>query len=218
MLRRLLLYGSTYFDAVKLVERINRASPSWIIEGFIDDRPGLDHQDVHGIPIIGDWRCLDKYSSELIDVFPNARSSPWACETVLTKIQSSGFRVASLADPDVDMAYVDIRTGYSLSKGVVLGANVKIGTGATVRYGGIISHDVSIGDFLCMAPGATVGSSTVIGHRCFIGAGVVILPGVHIGDDVVIGGGAVVHKDVADGDKVIGVPSRVAIRRATLSA
>ena len=48
----------------------------------------------------------------------------------------------------------------------------------------------------------------VIGDYVFIGPRAVILPGVHIGDGAVIAAGAVVSKDVSNGEIVGGVPAK----------
>ena len=45
-----------------------------------------------------------------------------------------------------------------------------------------------------------------------IGSGVTILCGVTIGEDAMIGAGAVVTRDVAPGETVVGVPARVLLR------
>jgi acetyltransferase-like isoleucine patch superfamily enzyme len=47
-----------------------------------------------------------------------------------------------------------------------------------------------------------------IKDNVFIGIGAIILPGVTIGPNAIIGAGAVVTKDVAEGDIVGGVPTR----------
>jgi len=48
----------------------------------------------------------------------------------------------------------------------------------------------------------------VIGELSYIGANATILPGVRIGARCVVGAGAVVTRDVADGETVKGNPAR----------
>ena len=52
------------------------------------------------------------------------------------------------------------------------------------------------------------GGDVVIGHNVWIGCHVTVLPGVVIGDRAVIGAGAVVTKDVPEGETWAGVPAR----------
>jgi acetyltransferase-like isoleucine patch superfamily enzyme len=47
-----------------------------------------------------------------------------------------------------------------------------------------------------------------IGDNVFIGYGVIVLPNVTISSNMIVGAGAVVTKDVAEGDIVAGVPAR----------
>jgi len=49
----------------------------------------------------------------------------------------------------------------------------------------------------------------IIADRVFVGMGAAILPGIRIGEGAVISSGAVVTKDVAPYDMVMGVPARV---------
>jgi maltose O-acetyltransferase len=55
---------------------------------------------------------------------------------------------------------------------------------------------------------SSVMKRVCIGDNVWIGSQCVILPGVTIGKDAIIGAGAVVTKDVASGDIVVGVPAR----------
>ncbi|MDY7079961.1 MAG: DapH/DapD/GlmU-related protein [Chloroflexota bacterium] len=48
----------------------------------------------------------------------------------------------------------------------------------------------------------------VVGHDVWIGTGAIILPGVHVGSGAVVGAGAVVTKDVAAYEVVVGVPAK----------
>ena len=52
-------------------------------------------------------------------------------------------------------------------------------------------------------------AEVVIGSDVWIGAHATILPGVTIGDRAVVGAGAVVTRDVGEGQVVVGVPARV---------
>jgi acetyltransferase-like isoleucine patch superfamily enzyme len=53
---------------------------------------------------------------------------------------------------------------------------------------------------------------TLVCRGAAIGSGAVILCGIRIGTDSLIGAGAVVTRDVADGEVVAGVPARLLLR------
>ncbi|MFA9232135.1 MAG: DapH/DapD/GlmU-related protein [Microgenomates group bacterium] len=79
-------------------------------------------------------------------------------------------------------------------KGVHIGLNTGIGTGAVV-----LTHDF-------------VGNrhiDTRIGSNCHIGLNAIILPGISIGDHCIVAPASVVMKDVPTGSLVAGNPARV---------
>jgi len=57
------------------------------------------------------------------------------------------------------------------------------------------------------------GASIKIGRNVWLGAHVVVLPGVHIGDNAVIGAGAIVTKNVPEGETWVGVPAAPIVRK-----
>lgn len=112
--------------------------------------------------------------------------------------------------PLVDPA-VEYGAGCLCIPTVRLGPDVRIGAGAII-LSSLIAHDVEIGDFTTLA-----GESFVSGH-VQIGAGVNIAPRavisngrrgrpLRIGNGAEIGTGAVVVRDVAPGERVIGNPA-----------
>ena len=99
---------------------------------------------------------------------------------------------------------------------VVVGSRVLIQTGVYVTGGSVVEDDVFIG------PGVVTTNDHAMGrHRrgeallgatlrraCRVGGGVVLLPGVEIGEEAFVAAGAVVTRDVAARQVVMGVPAR----------
>ena len=85
---------------------------------------------------------------------------------------------------------------------ITLGDNVHITDG--VRF---ITHDGGTLLFRDKVPDLEITKPIVVGDNVYIGNCVMILPGVHIGNNVVIGAGAIVTKDVPDGQVIGGVPA-----------
>ncbi|MCE7997290.1 MAG: acetyltransferase [Rhodobiaceae bacterium] len=98
--------------------------------------------------------------------------------------------------------------GSLICAGVVVQPDVKIGKHVIANTSCSIDHDCVIGDFAHIAPGVTLAGEVRIGDRTFVGAGATIIQGVTVGPDAVIGAGAVVISDIAEGQKVAGVPAR----------
>ncbi|MBT8038334.1 MAG: acyltransferase [Verrucomicrobiae bacterium] len=52
------------------------------------------------------------------------------------------------------------------------------------------------------------GADVRLGQNVWLGSLVVVLPGVTIGDNVIVGAGAVVTRDIPEGETWAGVPAR----------
>jgi acetyltransferase-like isoleucine patch superfamily enzyme len=107
--------------------------------------------------------------------------------------------------------------GSAVDNDVVIGAGVRIQTGCYITAFSTIEDDVFV------APGVTLLNDRTAGRRpegeplrgpvlrrgCRVGGAAVLLPGVEIGADAFVGAGAVVTRDVAPGELVVGLPARV---------
>jgi len=79
-------------------------------------------------------------------------------------------------------------------KGVIIGDGSYLAFGST-----ILCHDMS----------RNIQRDVIIGKNCFIGARSMVMPGVTIGDSCIVAAGAIVTKDVLDGQIVAGNPAKV---------
>lgn len=102
----------------------------------------------------------------------------------------------------------EVGAGTLICSGVVVQPDAEIGCHVIANTACSIDHDCKIGDFAHIAPGATLAGEVTVGARTLVGAGATIIQGVRVGADVTIGAGAVVISDIADGEKVAGVPAR----------
>lgn len=108
------------------------------------------------------------------------------------------------------------------------GFNIRFGDGCFVNFGGVFLDvcPIIIGDNCQIGPNVQIltadhprnpaerdaglenGKPISLGRNVWIGGGAILLPGVRVGDDAIIGAGAVVTKDVAAGETVVGNPAR----------
>jgi acetyltransferase-like isoleucine patch superfamily enzyme len=103
-----------------------------------------------------------------------------------------------------------------------VGARVSIQTLVYVTAGTIVEDDVFIGPGTVTTNDDTMGRhprgealrAPVLRRACRVGGGVVLRPGVVIGEEAFVAAGAVVTRDVAERQLVMGVPARVVRRVA----
>ncbi|MBS1886864.1 MAG: acyltransferase [Actinobacteria bacterium] len=100
-----------------------------------------------------------------------------------------------------------------ISRGAVLNCStsLRLGPGCLIGYYaflGTASHRVPARDRQITASGHD-HEPIELGRDCWVGAHACVLPGVHLGDGAVVGSGAVVTKNVSDGNIVIGTAARV---------
>jgi acetyltransferase-like isoleucine patch superfamily enzyme len=104
--------------------------------------------------------------------------------------------------------------------GAVVGSRVLIQTSVYVTGGSVVEDDVFIGPGVVTtndhAMGRHAAGEPLLGpifrRACRVGGGAVLVPGVEIGEEAFVAAGALVAKDVAPRDVVLGVPARV-VRR-----
>lgn len=120
-----------------------------------------------------------------------------------------GARFTTLVHPFTRVSRrTQIGAGSIVSPGAVIAAAAHLGQHVIVNRATSIGHHTRIDDYAFLAPGVTVCGSCVIGSRAFIGAGAVISDHITVGPGAFVAAGAVVTRDVAPGDRVLGVPAR----------
>lgn len=93
--------------------------------------------------------------------------------------------------------------------GVILGNHpflVRIGNDVIISPGAkILTHDTSF----TVVGGKDLAGEVVIGNNVQIGENAIILPGITIGNRSIIGAGAVVNRDITQGQIAVGVPAKI---------
>ncbi len=99
----------------------------------------------------------------------------------------------------------------------VVGDRVSIQTGVYVTSWAVVEDDVFLGPGVLMTNDNTMGrhprgeplAAPVVRRAARVGGATVLVPGVEIGEEAFIGAGAVVTRDVAPRQVVLGVPARL---------
>lgn len=82
--------------------------------------------------------------------------------------------------------------------GIVIGDQVKIGSGTTILQQVTLGTKVKQGK-----------DYPTIGKNVYLGAGCRIIGAINLGDDVIVGANSVVIKSIPKGKKAVGVPARI---------
>jgi len=114
---------------------------------------------------------------------------------------------------NVETDFTNLTIGHSCHVGrqvfLDLAAPVCIGDRVTISMRCTVLTHTDPGSSKSEAARRLMGrSEVVIEDDAYLGASVVVLPGVRIGSGCVVGAGAVVTRDVAPGETVVGAPAR----------
>jgi sugar O-acyltransferase (sialic acid O-acetyltransferase NeuD family) len=85
---------------------------------------------------------------------------------------------------------------------------VTVGDDVVLWSGNHIGHDTKIGDHTFVASHAVVSGNVTIGDHCFVGVNATFRDGITIGPKCVIGAGAIVMRDVEEGDVMVARPTK----------
>ncbi len=95
----------------------------------------------------------------------------------------------------LDLLYPEAAAEPGVHPSAVLGRDVQLGEGVTIRPHAVIGHRVTIGAGTVIESGVHVADEVTIGERCFIAPNVVIYRRTRIGHRVRIHGGTVIGGD-----------------------
>lgn len=154
-----------------------------------------------GIPIVREWTTIGG------DVATIAVGDSSARRAMYERLKSQ-LPFPVLVHPVASVSqYAKIGAGAQVMQYVVVSAAATVGDNVILNVGCFVAHDCIVGAHSHIAPGVLIGGGASVGEACLIGSGAILLPCVKVGSGCVVGAGAVVTRDVADGECVMGVPA-----------
>lgn len=208
------IYGASGFgrEVLPTVRRSAAAKDARL--AFIDD--GLSVASVNGYPVF-DWDgFLKQPEADKTVAITIADSRIRAA--IEQKVQGSGIGFLDVcADNNVLYDELEIGAGAILQPFVTITSNVRIGRQFHANIYSYVGHDCVIGDYVTFAPGVKCNGNVHIEDHAYIGTGAILKQGTPdkplvIGKGATVGMGAVVTRNVAPGETVVGNPARPMVR------
>lgn len=193
-------------EVAALVEAINDHDDTWSLVGFVDDDQTLQESSFLGYPVVGDVKWLARQENVF---FAIAIGNTQSRRQIAQVLESSPVRPATLVHPSVSVHQsAEVGPGTIICEGVTPTVDLSIGAHVILNLQCTLGHDSIIGSFSTLHPGVHVSGSAHLATGVLMGTGSVVLPEVQINANCTVGAGAVVTKDIAPNQTVVGVPAR----------
>lgn len=216
-MRPLLIIGSGGFgrETAEVVHAINAVRLTWKLLGFLDDNPQLAGTALEGVPVLGSIALVERHSdAEIVVTTGNPRNYS-SRKRIVERLNLPTSRYATLIHPTAVLPQsTSLGVGTIILANVVATAALRIGNHAAVLPGSTISHDSVIGNYVTIGSGARLAGGVHLDDGAYLGAGVTIRENCSVGRSSLIGMGAVVLRNIPDGEVWAGVPAR-RLRAAT---
>jgi sugar O-acyltransferase (sialic acid O-acetyltransferase NeuD family) len=197
----LLILGTGVHGAemAEIVERINRAEPTWNLLGFLSPDETRVGQMLNGYPVLG--------TPDALHDFPDASLVPdneWPRSLIPPRE-----RLVSLLDPGAFVSRsAEIGRGCVLYPNCFVGLNARLGDLVFCLSGCIFNHDIVCEDRVVAASGVTLAGSVQVEADVYLGQSCTVRQGARIGRGSLIGMGSVVLRDVLPNSVIVGNPGR----------
>lgn len=186
-------------------------SASIVVEGLTDANPAKWGERLLGKPVLGDDTILEKYdpgSVQLVNGLGGIGPSGKRRE-IFETYSVLGYSFLRVIHPSAVIgSEVFLDEGVQVMAGAIIQPGCRVHRNAIVNTRASVDHDCTIGAHVHLAPGVTLSGGVMVKEGSHIGTGATVIQGICIGSNSRVAAGAVVVRDVADGEKVAGVPAR----------
>jgi UDP-perosamine 4-acetyltransferase len=204
MKKNVVVYGSSYPDAIEILQENNSIN----IIGYINDFSSEKSKWLSDIEYLGNYQIMEK-----LDPGTLILNNVWSHKNrklIYQRITSHGFDMYSYFSDDIFLPKsLQVGQGNWMHRGVKVGSKVIIGDNCGFRFNSIINHECSIGSHSFLGPGVILSGKVSIGENTFLGSGSIILPNVSIGNNVIVGAGSTVTKNIPSNKIAFGNPAKV---------
>jgi sugar O-acyltransferase (sialic acid O-acetyltransferase NeuD family) len=218
-MRPLLIIGAGGFgrETLNAVRAVNEVTPTWAIEGFLDDDRCIEGCLIDGVPVIGPISAVDAHPDADAVVTIGNPDNYTSRRTIVSKLNLQADRWATIIHPAAVVAPgTQIGPGTVILAGAVTTSPVRIGAHVVVMPAVVLTHDNVVSDYATLASGARLAGGVNVGEGAYLGAGALVREHRTIGAWALIGMGAAVTMDVPPGEVWAGLPARRLRRVAVL--
>jgi acetyltransferase EpsM len=180
--------------------------------GYINDKPGEGIEESEGYPVIGGLKDIPRLIDENY-YFINA-----ADKTGLQKDRMSLIEQLNIPDHHWvtfihPMAYVSpmvkLGPGCIVMPNAIIQPGTTLGKCCTVMFGALVGHDGNVGNFCFFDSGSISGAYLKIGDAVHVGTNATIRELLTIKNYSKVGMGAVLLKNVEEGEVWVGNPAKL---------
>ena len=179
--------------------------------GITDPAAQVAQHSVLGVPVLGDDERVFAYPPQEVELVNGLGcvTSSASRRELFERFSSRGYTFTTVKHPAAIISpYTSLGEGAQCMAGAIIQAGGTVGANSILNTGSQVDHDCQIGNHVHIAPGAILAGDVHVADGAIIGAGAVLIQGIHIGAGALVGAGAVVHRRVASGERVAGVPAR----------
>ena len=176
-------------EMAELVERVNRAAPTWKLLGFVVPAKAAERvgHAFNGHPVLG--------TSEILALHPDAAVVP--DNEFKENVDLPRERWATLVDPSAVVSRTaTIGVGCVIYPNCFIGLHARLGDRVFMLSGCTVNHDDHIENDVVMASGVTLAGVVTVESGCYLGQSCTIRQYLKIGKNSLVGMGSVVVKDV----------------------
>ena len=203
--------GGNSIDILDTIADINAQAAKVVYQclGFLDDNNLLWGKMLYGVKVLGPLMSASKLKDCYFVNGIGSSSNFWRKETILTKMDVSLDRFATIVHPSASVSKMtQIGAGTVIFQNVTITSNVKIGEHVIILPNSVISHDDIVGDYTCITGGVCISGGVQIGKLCYLGTNSSIIGNIEIGDYCLVGMGSVVLGHIPRNCMVVGNPAR----------
>jgi sugar O-acyltransferase (sialic acid O-acetyltransferase NeuD family) len=195
--------------AINAEHEARRGTPRWDLLGFLDDDASAWGREVGGSKILGGADAIADLPDARIVVCTGHPGNFTSKKKIVERLGLGPDRYATLVHPAAVVApSCTLGEGTVVPAGVVLTADVRVGAHVGLMPQAVLTHDDVLEDFVIVGAGALLAGTVRVREGAYLGAGCRIRENVTIGRWALIGMGAVVTRDVPEGEVWAGVPAQ----------